>query len=88
MRSGALPVDLTFTDRNLAVPLIDRGLIKALAITDTVRLPSLPNVPTMTELGIPNFVFRSFETLTVKAGTSISVFVARDLDFSRVGPAR
>jgi tripartite-type tricarboxylate transporter receptor subunit TctC len=55
-------VDLTFTDRNLAVPLIDRDLIKALAITETVRLPSLPNVPTMAEAG-----YKSVE-LTAWAG--------------------
>lgn len=44
-------VDMTFTDRNLAAPLIDGGQIKALAITDATRLPSLPNVPTMAEAG-------------------------------------
>ena len=55
-------IDLTFTDRNLAAPLIDGGMIKALAITDTVRLPTLPNVPTMAEAG-----FKSVE-LTAWAG--------------------
>jgi tripartite-type tricarboxylate transporter receptor subunit TctC len=44
-------IDLTFTDRNLAAPLIDAGLIKALAVTDTVRMPTLPQVPTMGEVG-------------------------------------
>jgi tripartite-type tricarboxylate transporter receptor subunit TctC len=32
---------------------IQGGLVKALAITGATRAPSLPDVPTMTELGIP-----------------------------------
>lgn len=47
-------VDLTFADRNVAMPLVEGGLIKALAIADTVRLPSLPSVPTMAEAGYKN----------------------------------
>lgn len=52
-----------------AVPQVTGGKMRALAVTSAKRLPALKDVPTMTELGIPNFVFRSFETLTVKAGT-------------------
>jgi tripartite-type tricarboxylate transporter receptor subunit TctC len=56
-------VDLSFTDPNLGAPLIGPGgQLKALAITDTVRLPSLPDVPTVAESG-----FKSVE-LTAWAG--------------------
>lgn len=62
-------IDFMFMTTVSAIPQVTGGKMRALAVTSAKRLPALPNVPTMTELGIPNFVFRSFETLTVKAGT-------------------
>lgn len=35
------------------MPFITGGLIKALAVTSAERVPHLPDVPTMTELGLP-----------------------------------
>ena len=62
-------VDYMFMTTVSAIPQVTGAKMRALAVTSGKRLPALPNVPTMTELGIPNFVFRSFETMTVKAGT-------------------
>lgn len=39
----------------VSVPQIKAGKVKALAITSLKRSPSLPDVPTVAELGIPNF---------------------------------
>ena len=62
-------VDYMFMTTVSAIPQVTGAKMRALAVTSGKRLPALPNVPTMTELGIPNFVFRSFETMAVKAGT-------------------
>ena len=62
-------IDFMFMTTVAAIPQVSGGKLRALAVTSAKRLPAMPNVPTMTELGIPNFVFRSFETMTVKAGT-------------------
>jgi tripartite-type tricarboxylate transporter receptor subunit TctC len=66
-------VDLAFTDRNLAVPLIDKGLIKALAITDSARLPSLPNVPTMAEAGYKSVELSAWGAVFVPAKTDPAI---------------
>lgn len=77
-------VDLTFTDRNLAVPLIDKGLIKALAITDTARLPSLPNVPTMAEAGYKGVELAAWAGVFVPAKTDAAIVDRLNREINRV----
>jgi tripartite-type tricarboxylate transporter receptor subunit TctC len=44
-------IDMNFGALSTLVPLIDAGKLKGLAITSPERNPSLPNVPTMKEVG-------------------------------------
>ena len=44
-------VDLTFFSVAAAAPLVNGGEIKALAVTGSRRSPSLPDTPTLQELG-------------------------------------
>jgi tripartite-type tricarboxylate transporter receptor subunit TctC len=46
-------VDLAVVSIPSGMSYIKSGLVKALAITGAERAPNLPDVPTMTELGIP-----------------------------------
>jgi tripartite-type tricarboxylate transporter receptor subunit TctC len=46
-------VELMFEQTYAALPAIQAGKSRALAVTSEKRLPSLPDVPTMTELGFP-----------------------------------
>lgn len=62
-------IDFMFLTTVAAIPQVNGGRMRALAVTSAKRLPALPSTPTMIELGYPNFVFRSFETMTVRAGT-------------------
>ncbi|WP_043338692.1 Bug family tripartite tricarboxylate transporter substrate binding protein [Belnapia moabensis] len=54
--------DLTFAIDNLAsyIPVIQEGRMKAFAVTSPQRWPSLPNIPTMGEAGIPDFTVTSW----------------------------
>lgn len=49
-------VDMMFEQTYAALPSIQAGKTRALAVTSAKRLPSLPNVPTMSELGYPQVV--------------------------------
>jgi tripartite-type tricarboxylate transporter receptor subunit TctC len=46
-------VDMMFEQTYAALPSIQAGKTRALAVTSAKRLPSLPDVPTMAELGYP-----------------------------------
>jgi tripartite-type tricarboxylate transporter receptor subunit TctC len=63
--------DVDFTLDNLAsyVPLIKEGRIRALAVTSAERWPTLPEVPTMAEAGLADFVVTVWGTFIAPAGT-------------------
>lgn len=48
-------VTMMFDTINTAVPQVNAGRLKALAVTSPQRSPLMPQVPTMIELGIPEF---------------------------------
>jgi len=52
-----------------ALPHAQGGKLRALAVTSAARLPSLPNVPTMAEAGVPNFVVEQWQAVYAPAGT-------------------
>jgi tripartite-type tricarboxylate transporter receptor subunit TctC len=49
-------------------PLIDGGKLRALAVSGTERLPSLPDVPTTAEVGYPDIVFNPWSTVVMPKG--------------------
>lgn len=53
-----------------AVPFIQAGKLRALAITSAKRVPSLPDVPTMVEQGFPSFVTDNMNGVFLPAGAS------------------
>ena len=78
-------VDLMFATAPAALPLIREGKLRPLAVTAPQRLPSLPEVPTLAELGLPGASVRDWHGLVAPAGTppdrveQIAAAVARAL---------
>jgi tripartite-type tricarboxylate transporter receptor subunit TctC len=62
-------IDFTSTDPTSAAGPVKAGRLRALAVTTTTRLRSLPDVPTMQEAGFPDFDFTPWIGLVVPAGT-------------------
>lgn len=52
-----------------ATPLLQAGRIRALAVTDQKRHPSLPKTPTVAESGYPEYVYNTWTSLHVRADT-------------------
>ena len=52
-----------------ALPLMQSGRIRGLAVTSPQRHPALPEVPTISESGLPGFDFRSWVGILVPAAT-------------------
>lgn len=62
---------ITYSIEGLTVqlPQVKAGLLRPLAVTGTRRVPSLPNVPTMAEAGVPGYEFEGWVGLAVPAAT-------------------
>jgi tripartite-type tricarboxylate transporter receptor subunit TctC len=63
--------DVNFAVDNLAsyVSQIESGAMRALAVTSGQRWPTLPNVPTMAEAGVKDFVVTSWSAYVMPAAT-------------------
>lgn len=61
--------DLIFDNLASCLPNIEAGKLVALAVTTTMRTPSLPNTPTMEEAGVKDFDISTWYGLFVPAST-------------------
>jgi tripartite-type tricarboxylate transporter receptor subunit TctC len=58
-----------FADPLASIPFIKSGKLRAIAVTGSTRLASLPDVPTVAESGIANYEALNWSGLMVPAGT-------------------
>ncbi|MFN0159652.1 MAG: Bug family tripartite tricarboxylate transporter substrate binding protein, partial [Burkholderiales bacterium] len=67
--------DLTFAIDNIAsyTAYLANGQVRPLATTCPERWPTFPNVPTMAESGMPDFVITSWGALVFPAGTPAAI---------------
>jgi tripartite-type tricarboxylate transporter receptor subunit TctC len=62
-------VDFLITGLPECLPHIKSGRVKALAVASSARLPSIADIPTTAELGMPSLVITSWTGLMVPSGT-------------------
>jgi tripartite-type tricarboxylate transporter receptor subunit TctC len=65
-------VDMTFETTTILLPHIREGKLKGLAVTSAARNPQAPDIPTMVEAGVPDYVAPSFNGV-VAPGTPAAV---------------
>lgn len=66
-------VQFMFAPAAAALPHVRAGSLRALAVTSSARLPALPNVPTMAEAGIKDFVVEQWQAVFVPKATPAPV---------------
>lgn len=77
--SGALTdliaghITMAFMTSVSAVPYLKEGKVRPIAVAAAKRLEPLPDVPTMSEAGLPDFEASSWNGLFVPAGTPSSI---------------
>lgn len=76
-------VDISFDYPVSTEPFIKDGKIRALAVTGEARLPSFPDVPTLTELGYPRATSVSWMGIFVPADTPAPVNAKLEKAFSQ-----
>ena len=65
--SGHIPVMIV--DLAVAIPAINEGKVKALAVTSTTRVKALPDLPTIAEAGVPGYGGTPWFSGVAPAGT-------------------
>lgn len=77
-------VQLAFETTTAIATQLNSGRIRALATTGAVRSKSLPDVPTMKELGYPSFVIENWYGIFVPAKTPASLITRLNQDVNKV----
>jgi len=77
-------VDLGFMSALSAMPLMQSGKLRALAVTSQRRLAQLPDVPTMAEAGFTAFEVSSWQGLLAPAGTPPAIVSKLQREIARV----
>ncbi|MEK8052807.1 tripartite tricarboxylate transporter substrate binding protein [Ideonella sp. DXS22W] len=67
-----------------ALPHVQSGKLKALAVTSAARLPGLPSVPTMVEQGYKDFVVEQWQAVYLPAKTPAPVVQRLHQEISRI----
>jgi tripartite-type tricarboxylate transporter receptor subunit TctC len=76
-------IDAMFEQTYAALPSIQAGKTRALAVTSDKRLPSLPDVPTLAELGYPGVTVSNWLGIVAPKGTPADVIKKVNTAFNR-----
>ena len=80
--AGHTPV--SFGSLAPAVPQIQDGKLRALAVTSKTRSQTLPDVPTMTEAGFPDIAGENWQAFLVPAGTPSEIITLLNREIVRI----
>jgi len=74
----------TISDPPPAIPLIKGGKLRALAVTGATRNPTLPDVPTIAESGLPGYESALWQAIVAPAGTPAAIVAKVGADVKEV----
>ncbi len=77
-------VQLMFENLVTALPQIQAGRVRAIAVTSRARHPSLPDLPTIAEAGVPGYSAEPWYTLSVPRGVPPAVMRKLNADIHTV----
>ena len=77
-------VQLMFSDLGPALPLINAGKLRALAITTTHRFASLADVPPLADAGVPGFNVAAWQAVIAPGTTSKDILNKLNVEFNSI----
>lgn len=77
-------VPMLFDNLPTVIPQVRSGKVRALAVASSERLPSLPEVPTFAEAGMPDFEVSSWFGLLAPTGTPPDIVAKVTADVEKV----
>jgi tripartite-type tricarboxylate transporter receptor subunit TctC len=66
-------VHVTFESITILLPLIREGKVRALGVTSRTRSPLAPDLPTISEAGVPDYEVLTFNGIMAPAGTPAAI---------------
>ena len=78
---GQVPV--MFIDLAAGGPMIDANKLRVLGVASAERIARFPNVPTLNEQGVSNFIAWAWQGLVVPAGTPADVIARLNADYRK-----
>jgi tripartite-type tricarboxylate transporter receptor subunit TctC len=75
---------LTFENIVTALPYVKSGRLRPLGVTSTTRHPSLPEVPPISEVGVPGYESVPYYTLSVASGVPADIVRRLSTDLDRI----
>jgi tripartite-type tricarboxylate transporter receptor subunit TctC len=79
---GQIP--MSFETVTVALPHVQSGRVRALAVTSARRSPVMPNVPTLQEAGVPGFDVASWQALYAPAGTPSAIVQRMNAEVEKI----
>lgn len=76
-------VQLMFGNITAALPLVKDGKVRALAVSSAARAPAAPDLPTVSESGLPGFESLSWFGMLAPAGTPAAVLQRLEAELQR-----
>jgi tripartite-type tricarboxylate transporter receptor subunit TctC len=80
--AGQIP--MSFETATVALPHIQSGKVRALAVTSAKRTKVLPDTPTMQEAGVPGFDVASWQALYAPAGTPPAIVQRMNTEIAKI----
>ena len=80
--AGQIP--MSFETVTVALPFIQSGKARALAVTSATRSHALPDVPTLAEAGVPGFDVASWQAIYAPAGTPADVVKRLNAEIQKI----
>jgi tripartite-type tricarboxylate transporter receptor subunit TctC len=77
-------VPMLFDNISTVIPQVRAGNVRALAVASPQRVPSLPDVPTFAEAGLPDFEASSWFGLVAPSATSPAILTKITADVKKV----
>lgn len=77
-------VPMMFDTSVVAMPFIESGKVRALAVTSAKRSPQLPNVPTMAESGVPGYDLQSWQAMFAPAGVPAPILQRLQTEVAKI----
>ena len=80
----AAQIQMMFTSTISGAPHMKSGRVKAIAVTSLRRLPVFPDLPTVSESGVPNFEMDNFYGIYAPAGLPPAILSALNQQIVRI----